>query len=166
MTMNTVHTTWVAIADGEKALLFRNDDTDQKPILNVIRKEEIDNPPHREQAANRPGRMQDDGAGGVQRSALDDTDWHELGKERFDKDFAGILNKAALENRFDRLVLIAPPQALGRVRAELRDDVTKRIVAEDDSDLTNHPLDKIEAHVGRLFPSAEPDFEADLRRTS
>ena len=166
MTMNTVHTTWVAVADGEKALLFRNDDTDRKPILSVIRKEEIENPPHREQAANRPGRMQDDGAGGAQRSALDDTDWHELGKERFAADFAGILNKAALEHRFDRLVLVAPPQALGRLRAELRDDVSQKIVAEDASDLTNHPLEKIEAHIGRLFPSADADYEADLKRYS
>jgi protein required for attachment to host cells len=166
MAMNTVKTTWVAVADGEKALLFRNDDTDAKPILNVLRKEEIDNAPRREQAANRRGRMQDYGAGRAQRSAVEDTDWHELGKERFAMEFADILNRAALRNAFDRLVLIAPPQALGRLRPELRDEVIDRIAAEETSDLTNHPVEEIEEHVGRLFPEPEPDYEADLRRKS
>ena len=157
-------TTWVAIADGEKAMLLRNDDLDSQPYLNVIRTEEIDNPPTREQAANRRGRME--GGGGAPRSAFQDTDWHELGKERFNKDFADMLNKAALKNLYDRLVLIAPPQTMGRLRPELHKEVQSRLVAEDTSNLTNHPVDDIETHVAKLFPQPEPDFEADLKATS
>lgn len=165
MSANTVKTTWVAVADGEKGLLFRNDDTDQQPLLTVLRKEEIENPSQGEQAANRRGRMQDNGAGGVQRSAVEDTDWHELGKERFAKDFAEILNKAVLKNAFDRLMLFAPPQAMGRLRDELRDDVRDKLVLEETSDLTNHPVEEIEQKIAEHFKT-EPDFEADLRRTS
>ena len=166
MSQEFISTTWVVVADGEKALILRNDDLDDKPLLNVIRKEEIDNPPTREQAANRRGRNHDYGANQAQRSAYDDTDWHELGKEEFNKDFAEKLNKAALKNAFDRLVVIAPPQTLGRLRPEFHQEVEKRVIKEDTSDLTNHPIEDIEAHVGKLFDKGEPDYEADLRRSS
>ncbi|WOI54788.1 host attachment family protein [Parvularcula sp. LCG005] len=164
--MNLVDTMWVAVADGEKALILRNDDTDSQPFLNVVSKEEIDNPARRDQAANRRGRVNNSNPDSAHRSAYSDTDWHELGKERFAKDFAATLNKAALNNAFDRLILIASPSALGNLRPELHDEVQKRIVAEVDSDLTNHPVDDIENKVAELCGKGEPDFEADLRRSS
>ena len=143
--------TWVVVADGEKALIFVNDDTPEQPFLNVISKDKIDNPPTREQAANRRGRFNDAGAGGAQRSAVADTDWHEFEKERFAKDFAETLNKAAMKNKFDHLVLFAPPQALGRLRKELHKEVEQRLTLTVDNDLTNHPVDEIETHLAKAY---------------
>ena len=148
--------TWVVVADGEKAMIFVNDDTPEQPFLNILSKNILDNPPTREQAANRPGRMQDRGAGGAQRSAMNDTDWHQFEKERFAKDFAGALNKAAMKNAFDHLVLFAPPQALGNLRKELHKEVRNRLVLTVDSDLTNHPVDEIERHLKRANEDARP----------
>ena len=34
--------TWIVVADGEKALVFTNDDTPEQPFLNIVSKEEID----------------------------------------------------------------------------------------------------------------------------
>lgn len=141
--------TWVVVADGEKALIFVNDDTPEQPFLDVISKEKIDNPPTREQAANRRGRFNDGGADGAHRSAVADTDWHEFEKERFAKDFAETLNKAAMNNKFDHLVLFAPPQALGRLRKEFHKEVEQRLAFTVDSDLTNHPVEEIEKHLVR-----------------
>ncbi|WP_425408619.1 host attachment family protein [Hyphococcus sp.] len=143
--------TWVAVADGEKALVFVNDDTPENPILNVISKDKLDNPPTREQAANRRGRFNDPGAGGAQRSAVDDTDWHEFEKERFAKDFAETLNKAALKNAFDHLILFAPPQALGRLRKEFHKETDGKLLFTVDNDLTNHPVEDIEKHLASAF---------------
>ncbi len=143
--------TWVAVADGQKALIFVNDDTPDQPLLNVISKEVIDNPPTREQGANRPGRLHDSGSGGVHRSAVDDTDWHTFEKERFAKEFAATLNKAALGNAFDHLVLFAPPKALGQLRKELHKETQERLQFTMDKDLTNHPVDEIERHVAKAF---------------
>ncbi|PQA86791.1 host attachment family protein [Hyphococcus luteus] len=143
--------TWVVVADGEKALIFVNDDTPEQPFLNVVSKEKMENPPSREQAANRPGRFNDAGAGGAQRSAVADTDWHEFEKERFEKGFAETLNKAAKKNAFDKLVLFAPPQALGRLRKELHKEAQDRLVFTVDNDLTNHPVDEIEKHLARAY---------------
>ena len=153
--------TWIVVADGEKALFFRNNDIDTQPDFEVLDKEKLDNPPTREQAANRRGRMNDNGV--QQRSALDDTDWHEFEKERFAKDVAEMINKPALKNAYDRLVLFAPPKVLGEIRPELHKEAQKRLVQEVGSDLTNHPVEKIEAKYAELFTGAEPDYDADLR---
>lgn len=134
--------TWVLIADGEKALFLRNDVDAMNPDLNVVRIEEQDNPSDLEQSANRPGRMHDGGPG--QKSAYDDTDWHELAKERFADDLADILYKLAHKGAFDRIVLVAPPKILGELRDKLHQEVSQRVVAEVDKTLTNHPIDKIE----------------------
>ncbi|MCE0504761.1 MULTISPECIES: host attachment family protein [unclassified Roseivivax] len=134
--------TWVLIADGEKAMFLRNDVDAMNPDLNVVRLEEQDNPSDYDQSANRPGRMGDTGVG--QRSALDDTDWHELAKERFADELSEILYKQAHAKRFERIVLVAPPVVLGEMRDKLHQEVREKVVAEVDKTLTNHPLDKIE----------------------
>lgn len=139
--------TWVAVADGEKAVILQNDDTDGNPMLRVLDVREIDNPPSRDQAASRPGRMNDGRAGSVRKSAFADTDFHQLAKEQFAKDFAARLNRAALANAFDRIVVIAPPPTLGELRAQYHADLKKRIVGEIDRDLTKHPVEDIERQV-------------------
>ena len=108
--------TWVVVTDSEKALFLRNDGDEEAPDLNVVREKEQDNPKDIDQSANRPGRMQDTGVG--QRSALDDTDWHELAKERFASDLADILYKQAHRGDFDRIVIIAAAKTLGALRGE------------------------------------------------
>ncbi|NUH64743.1 host attachment protein [Sulfitobacter sp. S0837] len=134
--------TWVLIADGEKALFLQNHTDGEDPYLQVVRKEEQENPPTGEQAANRPGRMSDGPSG--HRSAFEDTDWHELGKERFAKDLSDILYKLAHKGRYDRLVLVAPPSVLGDLRSDLHKEVQERVVGEIPKTLTNHPIDEIE----------------------
>ncbi len=134
--------TWVLIADGEKALFLRNDLDAINPDLNVVRLEEQDNPSTREQGANRPGRQADTAAG--QRSAMEDTDWHALAKDRFADEMADLLYKYAQKGAFDRIVLVAPAPVLGEMRGKLHKEVTGRVVAELTKDLTNHPLDEVE----------------------
>ena len=99
---------WVLVADGEKALFLKNITDAEDPNLEVVRKEEQDNPKDIDQSANRPGRMPDTGAG--QMSAMDDTDWHELAKERFADDLADLLYKQAHKHKFDKIVMVAPPK--------------------------------------------------------
>lgn len=134
--------TWIVVADGEKALFLRNLTDHEDPNFDVMETEEQDNPPNREQAANRRGRMPDTGQG--QRSAMEDTDWHELAKERFAADLAEMLYEKAHKGEFERLVLVASPNILGELRDELHQEVTDKIVGEIPKTLTNHPVDEIE----------------------
>ncbi|MGS4883403.1 host attachment family protein [Roseibium sp. MB-4] len=133
---------WVVVADGEKALFLRNDGDEQHPNLSVFKKESQDNPPTREQGTDRPGRMFDGGPG--HRSSVANADWHELAEEDFASDLADILYKRAHEGKFDELVLVAAPAALGQIRKALHKEVSDRVLAEVDKDLTNHPVDEIE----------------------
>ncbi len=143
---------WVLVADGEKALFLVNDGDDAHLDLRVIRKDEQDNPPTREQAANRPGRVYGSASPNV--SALDDTDWHQLAKERFAGDLADLLYSRAHAGRFDQLVIVAAPQILGVLRASLHSVVTDKILAEVPKHLTNQPLDNIEKQVAAAVADA------------
>ena len=134
--------TWVLIADGEKALFLRNELDAQNPNLEVVRKQAQDNPASREQGAHKPGRMDDTGAG--QRSAMEDTDWHELAKARFADDLADKLYEMGHQGQFERIVLVAPSRVLGELRDKLHKEVREKVAAELAKDLTNHPLDKVE----------------------
>ena len=134
--------TWVLVADGEKALFLCNKTDGEDPFLEVFREEEQDNPPTGEQAANRPGRFNDGPS--VHRSAVQDTDWHQLAKDRFAKEMAEILYRQAHKGRFEEIVLVADPSTLGELRDELHKEVSDKVIGEVPKTLTNHPIDEIE----------------------
>jgi protein required for attachment to host cells len=133
---------WLVIADGEKALFLRNDGDEKFPNLTVFRELEHENPPTRDQGTGQPGRLND--AAGTHRSAVEQTDWHRVEKERFAKEIAERLYKHAHKNGFSELVLVAPPTVLGALRKELHKEVQDKIVGELDKDLTKHPVYEIE----------------------
>ena len=142
---------WVLVADGEKALILENHGDAQDPNLRVRRKEEQDNPKTIDQAANRPGRMSDS-QGNL--SAFQDTDWHELEKDRFAHDLAKMLYDRAHKGMFEQIVLVAAPGVLGELRKALHKEVADRVVAEVPKTLTNETIDDIEKHVVNAMKDA------------
>jgi protein required for attachment to host cells len=64
-------------------------------------------------------------------------DWHRFEKTRFAQEMAGILEKAALGDSMDRLVLVAPPQVLGDLRQALGSHGKSKLAGEVNKDLTN-----------------------------
>jgi len=146
--------TWVVVADGEKYLLLRNIGDEEFLHLEVVDHEKSRNPPAHEMATDRPGRQQDATrqmpVGGVQpwgRSAMQETDWHRVEEARFAEHLAEILGERAAADQFGRLVVVADARTLGVLRRSLGDAVRARVVAEMDKDLTNLPLEKIEASI-------------------
>lgn len=134
--------TWVLVADGEKALFLRNAGDLMYPNLEVVGQMQDENPPTREQGTDRPGRTNASTANRI--SAVEDTDWHRLSKERFAEEIAEKLYAMAHRGDFDRLVLIAPPLVLGEMRKKLHKEVADRIVAEFAKTLTKMPVGEIE----------------------
>ncbi|MGB3556253.1 MAG: host attachment family protein [Jannaschia sp.] len=149
------HDTLIVVTDSEKALFFVNRTDAEDPYFDLIRKDEEDNPPDREQTANRRGRVQESAGSGV--SAYDETDFHELQKERFASDLAEKLYKMAHAGRYEKLVLVASPQVLGVVRNEMHKEVASRLIATVDKTLTNHPLAEIEKIVAKAVGDGESD---------
>jgi protein required for attachment to host cells len=144
--------TWVVVADGEKALVLVNQGDDMDMDLALRRKDEQDNPPAREWAENRPGRFNDGPS--AQRSAVEDTDWHQLEKERFAADLAERLYQEAHRGAFDKLVLIASRVVLSELRSQMHKEVADKVILDVPKVLTNHPLDEIEEHVAKELAEA------------
>jgi protein required for attachment to host cells len=143
--------TWIAVADGGKAILLENAGGPLNPDLRVLSVDILENPPSRKQGVDRSGRMNDGRSGGVRKSAFEATDFHQLAEDRFAARFAAMLDKAAAGGAFDKLAVAAPPSALGSLRADLSDRVKARITLELDSDLVNHPLAEIERRIAAAF---------------
>ena len=136
------HDAWVVVADGEKALFLRNEGDEVYPNLEVFREVKEENPSTHDQGTDRPGRFNDGPS--PHKSAVEETDWHRIEKERFAKEIAERLYKAAHRGDFDRLVIVAPPLVMGEMRKELHKEVKDRLVAEIPKTLTNHAVIDIE----------------------
>ena len=113
--MKPTHT-WIVVADGARArvLLNKGPGKGLEAMQDLVF--EGDHSPTRDIMADRPGRTFE--SGDISRHAKEyATDPHQNLKKEFVVELCGVLAKRAGE--FDRLVLIAPPQALGLLRQSL-----------------------------------------------
>lgn len=117
----------VVVADGEGARVFRNSGNGSVSLQQRDLLELMD--------AN------DDGPSGVQPAESGGAD---IDKATFAKQLANRLNRGALRNDYDALVLIADAGTLGEMRPLLHKETQQRLVAEMAKTLTNAPLVDIE----------------------
>jgi protein required for attachment to host cells len=143
--INIPHDAFVFVGDGRKALFLRNEG-DEK-FLNLKTEQVLydQNPPTREQGSDQPGRAF--ASVGARRSAVEDTDWHELEEQRFAHEIAAALQRIVRERKVKALVVVAPPRTLAELRRAFHSEVKNRIIAEIDKDLTKQPIYEIEKHL-------------------
>ena len=84
---------------------------------------------------------------GGQRSAMDQTDWHDQEEQRFLRDLLGRLDAALNRGRTKSLIVVAPPRALGVLRPAYSHALRAAVRGEIDKDLVNLPLPEIERHL-------------------
>ncbi len=140
--MNVPNQALVVVGDGEKALFLRNKGSPQELKLEIENIFGHDNPATHEQGTDKPGRTA--GSAGTARSAMEQTDWHRLGEERFAAEIASTLYRLAHTNKFEALIVVAPPKVLGNLRKAFHKEVVDRITAELPKELTSHTLPDIE----------------------
>lgn len=133
--------TWVFVADGGKAVVLENSGTPVEPNLSVVRRSEMENPPTREQGRDRPGRMPD--ASSPHRSSMEAPDLHERAEEQFLRAQADELSQDLKHGRYERLVIVAPPIALGRLRDALDAQLKKVVVVTLDKGLAHMSIKQI-----------------------
>jgi protein required for attachment to host cells len=100
------------------------------------------NEPDRELGTGKPGKTH--AANGTTGSAVQETDWHEQAETDFLKQIAFKLDDLIRDNDASNIVLVAPPRALGTLRANLSIEAQAVISAEIAKDYTNLPVDQIE----------------------
>jgi protein required for attachment to host cells len=77
----------------------------------------------------------------------------EIEAEKFSKEIGRYLDKARMDHRFDRLILLAPPRFLGMLRKELGKEVAKLVDEEIDRDLSWFRTDEIERYLSAGRPA-------------
>jgi protein required for attachment to host cells len=141
------HDVWVLICDGRKALLTENEGDAGSPNLQVRQTLEHPDLPTREQGTDKPGRVF---AGvGERRAATEPTDFHALEEESFLKGTAAQLDRAVTEGRIRKLILVAPPPALGVLRRALTPAVRKIVQREIEKDYVRMPMHEVERHLAQ-----------------
>ena len=84
--MQVPHNAFVLVADGRKALFFRNEGDAEFPNLQVEHAEERVNPADRDQKTDAAG-----GASATQMGTMDEVDFHQQEEDRFAADTADML---------------------------------------------------------------------------
>lgn len=144
MTKLLHHGVWLAVCDGSKAMLLENTGDQEYPKLEKREVQEQSNPPARDLGESPPGRAFSGASG--RRAAMDAADPHEQAEEAFLARFAARLDRLAAESRA-RIVIIAPPRALGLLRAHLAEATRRAVVSELARDYVKLPLYEIERHL-------------------
>jgi protein required for attachment to host cells len=141
--MRIPHDSYVLVADGAKMLFFRNEGDADNLDLKVVTAEQQADPYDRDiktdTAGQKPGSP---GKGGA--SSAGETDFHQQAEDRFAADAADRINRGALANEFENLIIVASPKTLGEMRKHFDKHAEAKITAEIAKDLTGHSVDRIE----------------------
>ncbi|MGE8584556.1 MAG: host attachment family protein [Agrobacterium tumefaciens] len=128
--MNLPQNTVVAVADGEKLSLFRNDGDAATVNLTALPDPAIDSSKissgarHSSSSANPDDSQQDE--------------------DGFGAGVTDMLNKQVLEGKIKSLVIIAAPRTLGEMRKGYHKSLSDVLIGELDKDLTGHSVRDIE----------------------
>jgi protein required for attachment to host cells len=130
------NSTWILIADASRARLFSTAGKQQP--WSLVR--EFSHPESAAKVsdimADKAGRVQQRVASGTRSGMEAPTSPKETEARRFAHELATELQRSHGRNSYARLVLVAPPQFLGLLRAELSAPVMKCVVSTVDKDLT------------------------------
>lgn len=136
---------WVVVCDGAKALIMQNAGDAELMNLKVLETLTQPSEPDREIGTDKPGRTH--AANGFGGSAVEETNWQDQAEAEFLKQVAEKLGELVQERNARRIVLVAPPRALGTLRPALSADTQAAISAEVAKDYTNMPVNEIERHL-------------------
>jgi protein required for attachment to host cells len=138
---------WVIVCDGRKALILENIGDARYPNLHL--KEVRDEPAARtsNQGTDAPGKTHP--SVGTARSAVEQTDWHDLSECAFLTALASRLHLAITKRETRGFIVVAAPRALGMIRTAYSPAVRKAVRTELAKDLVKEPIYQIEKE---LFP--------------
>jgi protein required for attachment to host cells len=147
---------WAVVLDGRKALLLQNHGDELYPDL-VVRevRDHVDQPNH-ELHTDRPGKVHQSAASS--HSAVEQTDRHDAAERAFVEQVSARLAELVSADKDCRIVVVAPPRALGMIRKAYSPAVRAALSAELDHDWIHLPVHDIESRlIGLSRPKARGD---------
>lgn len=140
--------TWIVVADGMRARVFRQDKRGA-PLIPALDQDLINPAAHgfaHDLRSDGSGRAFDTGSGARHRiEPRTDPKTHE--KEVFARTVARLVDEAAQRNTFQRLILVAPPKTLGALRTNLAGRTKGLVAKELDRDLTLATAPQLASHL-------------------
>lgn len=142
--------TWVLIADAGHARILESDGPGQglKQVEGLHFETEL---PRTHELVNDRQPRSVESVGSARHAISSGVDPHRKEKRRFVESIAHVLEDQLQCKAYDRLVIVAPPQALGDFRDTLSESVRTRIVNEIAKDLTKTPNQDIAGHLDLSF---------------
>lgn len=141
-------TTWILIANGSEARAYAasGKDTTLEEVDGMEFKSDLR--PAREIMADRQGRAFDRVGG--QRHAMEyHSDPTDVIQSEFADELCEALSRAQARAAYDRLVIVAPPAMLAKIRKVLPREVRDSVYADLDKDYTRQPVKKLSALLAR-----------------
>jgi protein required for attachment to host cells len=145
--------TWILVAHDAGARVFEN----RGPGKGLDLLEMIEHPEGRERnrdiKSDRPGRSFRKDSGDPRRASMSGSESpHERAVSDFARALAAKLRHARTENRYDRLVLVAPPRFLGLLRSTLDGPTAQLVVGSIHKDLASSQEAELLGHLGEVIP--------------
>jgi len=142
--------TWVVVADAARARFFRL--TDERHLVPAYDREIVGATlQSREIGSDRPGRVFD--SHGAGRHATEPpTDPKRHAKFELAHEVSGILDAERKKHAFEQVLIVAPPQFLGDLRATLSDPVKQFVIAEINKDLSKLSAAELETQLADVLP--------------
>jgi protein required for attachment to host cells len=122
----------IVVADGHKAILFRDEGTDGNVSL-------------REERRLTPRDLANEGPSG---SRPTEQSPKQTDEATFAKQLAQALYEMLQKSEFDQMVLMADPQTLGQLRSAMHKSVEASVARSVPKNFTNHSVDDIAKAVG------------------
>ena len=144
--------TWILIADGRQAKVLESHGPNSElvPVDDMVFAVEL--PADRDVQRDRQGRSFE--SSGPTRHAMEP---RSSPRRELKREFAGTvadkLDHSLKDGRFDRIVLVAPPTALGDLRDALSVSLRAKVVAELAKDLVKVPHQNLPDHLVSIWTS-------------
>lgn len=123
----------IAVADGEKLLLFHNTGDVANPKLTAL--------PTADVASDNKG------SGARHQSSSGNPDTSQVEEDSFSAGIADFLNRQVLDGKISDLVIIASPRSLGEMRKRYHKKLVATLLGEISKDLTGHSIRDIETSI-------------------
>lgn len=149
--------TWILVADGSQARLFTHDGPG-KPVRELEDHEfEGQSVKAREVNRDKPGRTFTNNTMDEGRSAYEPkSDPQDRARHELMREVLNDLQRHALRNDFDQLIICAPSQTLSSLRELMPKAVQQKVVAEEVKNYTGSDEADLERHLTHLLP-VDPD---------
>lgn len=138
---------WVLAADNSRARIF------ETTRRNTLEKEikSMHHPESRQSSqdivTDRPGRTAHPSSGEQRKAYMPTTDPKKHEIQQFAKEVGGKINKAAIEKKYEKIYILAPPSFLGMLRNELDSNTREKISGEIDKNVTQLKMEEIREYL-------------------